>query len=105
MHTGDIQLELLDGFVLELDDEPASLTDQVVMVVARHIRFVARRPFPELCRTHDPNFAEQLERTIQRCVADIFIPRANRVVQLLDIYMPFEVNNHFRYYAALPCHA
>ena len=77
-------LERLDLIVLELLDAPAFEADQVIVMLIVMGHLVARDAVPEMPLDGQAAFLEQLQRSIDRGVADLGIDRADLGQELLD---------------------
>ena len=78
----DAVLQLLDLVVLELEDEAAFDADQMIVVIADHLE--ARLAIAELALDREAAVDEELERAIDRRVADARLALADLVEQLVD---------------------
>src|SRR5688572_29624962 len=72
---GDLVLQALDLVVLEFEDESALHADQVIVMIADHLE--ARLAVAELALDREPAIDEELQRPIDRRVADLRLSLAN----------------------------
>ena len=78
----DSLLQALDLVILELEDQAALHADQVIVVIADD--FVARLPVAELTLDRKAAIDEELQRSIDRRVADLRLTLADLAEQLVD---------------------
>src|SRR5262245_29368209 len=79
---GDALLQALDLVVLELEDQAALHADQVIVVVADDL--VARLAVAELALDGEAAVDQELERPVDRGVADLGLALAHLEEQLVD---------------------
>src|SRR5262249_37517621 len=81
----DPLLELLELLAVELDDLPAALADDVVVMLLGGLGgLVAGLPVVEVTLVRQPAFLEQLEGPVDRRIADARVHLLHGRVQLLD---------------------
>jgi len=88
--VGDFQLGLLDHRAFELDDLSTAQTDQVVVVFL--FDFVAGNAVIKTPFVRQPRVAQELHRTVDGRVADVWMIGANAAVDFLtgDVPSRFE---------------
>src|SRR5687767_4703042 len=79
---GDPVLQALDLVILELEDQAAAGTDEVIVVLAGDL--VARLPVAELALVREAAVDQELERAIDGGVADPLVALAHPAEQLVD---------------------
>src|SRR5262245_1514267 len=99
---GDAFLELLELLAVELDDLPAALADDVVVVLLLRLGgLVARLAIVEMPLVGQAALLEQLERPVDRGVPDARVHLLHRGVQLLDGEVLAGAEEHLRDVVAL----
>src|SRR5262245_15615759 len=99
---GDALLELLELLAVELDDLPAALADDVVVVLFLRLGgLVARLAIVEVPLVGQAALLEQLERPVDRGVPDARVHLLHRGVQLLDGEVLAGAEEHLRDVVAL----
>jgi len=82
--TRDLVLHALQVLIVELDDEAALLADHVIVVLGVAGHLVAGLAVAELAGRGQTAGGQELERTIDGCVAHARMPAAHARQQLLD---------------------
>ena len=84
---GDFVLQRLDARLEELDDAPALIADQVVVVVARAQALVPVAGLADPQAAHDPGVDHQLERAVDRGARDLLVLGAQAHEQLVGLHV------------------
>jgi hypothetical protein len=85
--SGDIILQLLDGFVFKLDHRIATGADQVIVVLPFHNMFIAGLSIVQQHFPGQSGLDKQLERTIDRGAADSGVGGLDFKIQLFNADM------------------